>query len=69
MATLATPEITSNIAVNPVRNLKNSPDVENFFRFIHENGLRKEAKMILGAVCLAQKPVKKRRKRRTKKVQ
>ena len=28
------------------KNFRNSPDVENFYRFIHENDLRKEAKLI-----------------------
>lgn len=39
-----------NEAIKNTRNFKNSPDVENFYRFVQENGLRREAKMIFDTV-------------------
>ena len=45
------------------RNFRNSPDIENFYRFVHENDLRKEAKAVLELVVAAQKPKKKKRRK------
>lgn len=33
-----------------VRNFRNSTEIETFYRFIHDNGLRREAKQMLEAV-------------------
>ena len=54
-----------------LRNFKNSADVENFYRFVHENGLRREAKLIMSSIvsALTKKKKKKTRKRRSKKLQ
>lgn len=54
--------------VKPVRNFRNSPDIENFYRFIHENDLRREAKMIFEAINAKVNKTSKR-KSRSKKVQ
>lgn len=55
-------------SVKPVRNFRSSPDIENFYRFVHENDLRREAKMIFEAInAKINKPSK--RKSRSKKVQ
>lgn len=54
--------------VKPVRNFRNSPDIENFYRFIHENDLRREAKMIFEAIN-AKVNKSSKRKSRSKKVQ
>ena len=59
---------TETEAVKGGRNFRNSPDIENFYRFVHENDLRKEAKAALELVVATIKP-KKKRKRRTKKIQ
>lgn len=47
-----------------LRNFRKSPEVENFYRFISENDLRREALMILEVITskLAQKKKKKSRK-------
>ncbi|MEC7182770.1 MAG: hypothetical protein VXW15_08660 [Bdellovibrionota bacterium] len=47
-----------------LRNFRKSPEVENFYRFISENDLRREAQMILEVITskLAQKKKKKSRK-------
>ncbi|MFG1499814.1 hypothetical protein ABMA70_06340 [Halobacteriovorax sp. XZX-3] len=42
------------------KNFRNSPDLENFYRFIYENNLRSEAKKIFEALKVATTPVKKR---------
>ncbi len=48
-----------------LRNFRKSPEVENFYRFISENDLRREAQMILEVITskIAQKKKKKSRKR------
>ncbi len=44
---------TENTNVNPdatpkaPRNFRNSIEIENFYRFIHENDLRREARLML----------------------
>ena len=47
-----------------LRNFRKSPEVENFYRFISENDLRREALMVLEVITskLAQKKKKKSRK-------
>tara|TARA_B100000287_G_C20533592_1_gene741877 strand:+ start:336 stop:551 length:216 start_codon:yes stop_codon:yes gene_type:complete len=47
-----------------LRNFRKSPEVENFYRFISENDLRREALMILEVITskLSQKKKKKSRK-------
>jgi hypothetical protein len=37
------------------RNFKRSEEVEKFYRFIHDNDLRREAKMILDRICTLNK--------------
>lgn len=50
------------------KNFRNSPDIENFYRFVHENDLRREAKAALELINTVLNP-KKKRKRRSKKIQ
>ena len=47
-----------------LRNFRKSPEVENFYRFISENDLRREAQMMLEVITskIAQKKKKKSRK-------
>lgn len=54
-----------------VRNFRSSADVENFYRFVHENGLRREAKLIFNTIVsqLNKSKKKVRKKRKTKKLQ
>lgn len=60
----ATPEV----GVRTLRNFRNSADVENFYRFVNENSLRREAKMILEAIyARLTKDVKRKAKRGAKK--
>ena len=55
--------------VSPLKNFRANPDVENFYRFLYENNLRKEAKTCFEAIVKAIKPPKKTRGRKKKKIQ
>lgn len=55
--------------VSPIKSFRSNPDVENFYRFIYENGLRKEAKSCLDAVAKVINPPRKKTRGRKKKVQ
>lgn len=54
-----------------LRNFRHTADVENFYRFVHENGLRREAKLIMSAISthLNKGKKKTRKKRKSKKLQ
>jgi hypothetical protein len=51
-----------------VKNFRSSPDVENFYRFINENNLRREAQKAIEAIYdrikLAEKKSKRKRKKK-----
>lgn len=51
-----------------VRNFRSSVDIETFYRFVHENDLRREARLILELIH-SKMTVKKERKPRAKKQQ
>lgn len=44
--------------------LQNSTDIENFYRFVHDNDMRDEARKILDALC--SKLIKKRKRKVSK---
>lgn len=48
--TVAVANETPVVETRTVKNFRHNPDVENFYRFVHENGLRRESKMIFDAV-------------------
>lgn len=49
---------------------RNSSELEKMVRFVHDNGLRREAHMLMSFACLKlKKPKKKTRAKRTKKIQ
>jgi len=50
-----------------IKNFRSSADVENFYRFISENRLRREAQMALEAICNRMKALQKKGKRKRKK--
>lgn len=59
-----------NPAIDPakgMRNFRNISEVENFYRFIHDNGMRREAKIMMEAVV--NKLKKSSKKRGSKKTQ
>lgn len=43
-------EIVKNEQNIGPRNFRHNPDVENFYRFVHDNQLRHEAKMLFKAI-------------------
>jgi replicative DNA helicase len=55
--------------VRTIRNFRSSADIENFYRFINEHSLRREAKQILETISNAMKAdaKKQNRKRKSKK--
>lgn len=44
------------------KNFRHSPDIENFYRFVHEHDLRREAKMILDRIMAYIAKTKKKKK-------
>lgn len=64
------PETAENTAgaataeIPKVRNFRNATDVENFYRFLNDNDLRKEAKLALETVLNKLAPKSKKRKKR-----
>lgn len=50
-----------------LRNFRHNSDIENFYRFIKENDLRREAKMILEAISKKSSADKKKKKRKKSK--
>ena len=53
-------------AARASKNFRNATDIENLFRLISDNDLRREAKMILSNVVARFKAVKKKRKKSKK---
>lgn len=51
---------------SPIKTFRSNPDIENFYRFVYENNLRKEAKLCLDTVVKAFKPATKKRGRKKK---
>jgi len=41
---------TTTEAKPGVRNFRNIPDIENFYRFVYENDLRRETKLVLSLI-------------------
>lgn len=62
--------IAEDDKVKVTRNFRNIADIENFYRFVYENDLRREAKMILeGIVGVTKKKSKSTRKSKKRKLQ
>ena len=57
-----TVEIPNSSTTVPVVN--NKADIENFYRFVYDNNLRREAKLALAEIYKAIKPKKSRRGRK-----
>jgi hypothetical protein len=58
---------------SPLRSFRQTQDIENFYRFVNENGLRREAKKILelmhGRIKKANKKTQRAAKKKSKKMQ
>lgn len=62
-------QTNTNTAGKLTKNFRNSADIENFYRFIHENDLREEARQVLELVNNVLNPKKPTRGRKKKTVQ
>jgi hypothetical protein len=51
---------TGEAVKSTIKNFKNSSDVKDFYRFIHENNLRSEARTLVAMVLKTITPPKKR---------
>lgn len=70
MAKISEVEKTANAeAAKGGKGFKSSQEVEAFYRFIHENGLRREAQTVLKTVHAKMKQLNKKKKRGRKKLQ
>ncbi len=47
---VTTEDAIAGAEAKTVRNFRNSTEIETFYRFVHDNGLRREAKQMLEAV-------------------
>ena len=52
-----------------VRNFRSTSELEGFYRFVYENDIREEAKMVLSHIFTFMKKKNKAKKRRAKKLQ
>jgi hypothetical protein len=68
MAKANTTETADTGSMN-IRTFRNSADVENFYRFVNESGLRREAAIILDKVHKVIAVKKRGRKPKAKKIQ
>lgn len=66
---MSTETITNTEAKPGVRNFRNIPDIENFYRFVYENDLRRETKLVLASIVrkIAAANKKSRKKSKSKK--
>ncbi|MAX67696.1 MAG: hypothetical protein QF441_06705 [Bacteriovoracaceae bacterium] len=60
-----TNEAATPAAATSIKNFKSSSEVENFYRFIHDNKLREEAKTLVEMVLKKITPPKKRGRKKS----
>ena len=66
MSTIDTATTENSQASAIISNVNNKADIENFYRFIYDNELRREAKLALSEIYKVIKPKKSRRGRKSK---
>tara|TARA_B100000927_G_C16373367_1_gene432431 strand:+ start:726 stop:944 length:219 start_codon:yes stop_codon:yes gene_type:complete len=64
MSTIDTATTENSQASAIISNVNNKADIENFYRFIYDNELRREAKLALSEIYKVIKPKKSRRGRK-----
>ena len=64
---LAQPSVTPEANPKLVRNFRNNTEIESFFRFVHENDMRAEAKKIFEVIVAKMKSERSSRNRKKKK--
>tara|TARA_R110000868_G_scaffold42895_1_gene144651 strand:- start:2639 stop:2842 length:204 start_codon:yes stop_codon:yes gene_type:complete len=61
-------EILPNTEAKPgVRNFRTIPDIENFYRFVYENDLRRETKLVLSLIVRKIAAANKKSRKKAKK--
>lgn len=65
---MSTTTDTSTIDNKGIRNFRTAADIENFYRFVQDNGLRREAHLVFSAIVtkLKQKEKKETRKKKAR---
>ncbi|MBI2521962.1 MAG: hypothetical protein HYV97_16215 [Bdellovibrio sp.] len=48
-----TSDVIIDVPIQRIKNFRELPDIENFYRFIYENDLRREAKLLLESIWTA----------------
>ena len=64
--TQQTDQIQKTEVGKTIRNFRNASDIEGFYRFLSDNNLRREARMVLGVVVNGMKKISTRRKNKKK---
>jgi hypothetical protein len=64
MSTIDTVTTENSPASAIISNVNNKADIENFYRFVYDNELRREAKLALSEIYKVIKPKKSRRGRK-----
>ncbi|MFZ4712294.1 MAG: hypothetical protein ACOYL6_01165 [Bacteriovoracaceae bacterium] len=67
---MTTPKVTEEVKVDPAigpRNFRHNPDIENFYRFVHDNSLRHEAKVLFKTILDKVKKSAKKKEKESKK--
>lgn len=67
-ATTINPVTGATEVVRTLRNFRSTPDIENFYRFINEHSLRREAKLILETIFSSLNAETKKQNRKKKKL-
>jgi hypothetical protein len=60
-------EVKNEPAIGP-RNFRHNPDIENFYRFVHDNALRHEAKVLFKTILDKVKKSAKKKEKENKKL-
>jgi hypothetical protein len=60
-------EVKNEPAIGP-RNFRHNPDIENFYRFVHDNALRHEAKVLFKTILDKVKKSAKKKEKESKKL-
>lgn len=56
-------------ASGSIKGFKNTTEVENFYRFVHDNNLRDEARVLMEVALKSITPAKKRGRKKSKTLQ
>mgnify|MGYP000734177084 FL=1 len=63
---MSTTTDTNALENKGLRNFRSAADIENFYRFVQDNGLRREAQLVLSAIVSKLKAKEKKETRKKK---